>query len=219
VDGVMDAVDSLPDGSETRASRLVLVSDLQGELPTEAVEAAAARGVGTSVLGVTASTDRIAMAAIASAPGAHMLDAVEPSAALESWEARFDAWVAPTSWGLAIELSEWSSVHWTLVRRVGTTDLDGLGANAVFASRSHGMLALVLEPKVQDPDPPVFIANSTRLDGVHTLATWSQVPVRLVGDDWGEGEDVVAIQLAWRVALVDAIAEQDQTTWEALLER
>lgn len=201
------ALDSLPDGTEERASRLVFVSDFDGASALQAVSDAAERHVGTSVLGITASADTTAMNDLAAVAGAHTFDALEPSAALATWEQRFDALVAPNGWGLQVTLAPGSQADWSIVRRFGHTS-GTEGANAWFASSGNGVLALVLEPHRSDPSQPRFVVELATADGTETLGTWSRVPNRLIERSWGEGDDEVALELAWRIALYDAVTEQ-----------
>lgn len=203
---------SLPDGTVDRASRLVLVSDLGGPSAAEAVRQAAERFVGTSVLGVTEQTDTEQAAALATAPGAHTLEAPSPAHALAQWDARFDALLYPLAWDLDLQLSEASRAHWTLERHVGATDADGTGANALFASRHHGVLGVVLSA-AGAPDatavPPVLELTLQTPVGDVVAGVASRVPYRLIRTDWGEGDDEVALAVAWRMALVDAVSAGD----------
>ena len=200
-------LESLPDGTEDRASRLVFVSDFEGASATQAVEQAAERYVGTSVLGVTAFADTAEMNALATSPGAHTFDALEPAAALATWEQRFDALVAPNAWGVQIDLDPVSEHDWSLERRFGAT-AGTEGASAFFASTGHAVQAVVLKPRVDAPSQPRFVVELATAAGTETLGTWARVPNRLVQRPWGEGDDEVALELAWRVALYDAVAAQ-----------
>jgi hypothetical protein len=207
---------SLPDGTEARASRMALVSDFDGSSALGVVEEAAERHVGTSVLGLTADADSTKMRDLATAPGAHTFEAAEPSAALAQWEERFDAVVAPNAWGLSVALDPASEADWTLVRQFGGTTDEGV--QAYFASNSHAVLAAVLQPRTPEPAQPLFQVTVTTAEEDLTAATWSRVPLRLVETPWGVGDDEVALDLAWRVALFDAVSNGDAAAldlWEA----
>lgn len=155
------------------------------------------------------------MTALARAPGAHTLDATDPADALGRWEARFASLVAPNAWGVTLTLSE--GQDWTLSRRVGTTDADGLGANAYFASHGHAARGVVLTPTSDDPAPPVLAVTLTTETGEQTLLTPVRLPNRLLETDQAQGDDVVAFEFAWALALADAVADGDTaalTLWE-----
>lgn len=205
---------TLPDGTSRRASRLVVVSDFDGSSAEEAVVEAADRFVGTSVLGITAAHDRTAMAQLASAPGAHTFDADDPAQALASWERRFDALVAPNAWKLELELDPVSESDWSLARRFGTTDADGRGANAFFASNGHGTLGLVLKPRVEEPRQPRFVLTLTTEDGEEQIGTFARVPVPLLHYPWGQGDDEVALELTRLIRLFDAVQQGDEQAIE-----
>jgi len=208
---------SLPDGSVDRASRMVLVSDMGGPSARPVVVEAASRFVGTSVLGVTPDGDSRAAVELASAPGAHTLDAPTPAHALASWDARFDQLVYPLAWDVDLALSDDSTDDWVLERHVATTDDDQTGANALFASQGHGVLGVVLRPLNDDPAPPRLAMHLLTPIGEVTAAVASLVPYRLISTDWGEGDDEVALAVAWRLALVDAVKAGDEEAVQALL--
>jgi len=210
-------LETLPDGGVHRASRFVLVSDLGGPSATEAVSTAAERYVGTSVLGLTPTADPDQAAQLATAPGAHTLDAVSPAHALAAWEARFDALIYPLAWGVGLDLHPDSEAHWVLERRVGTTDAEGLGANALFASTHHGILGAVLRPVRDDPPPPRLVLTLDTPAGEVAGSVASLVPRRWITTDWGEGDDEVALAVAWRLALRDAIEAGDEEEVAALM--
>lgn len=211
-------LESLPDGTVERNRRMVLVTDLGGPSAQTAVEAAAERFVGTSVLGVSATSDTSAATALAAAPGAHTLDAPTLAHALATWEARFDAFMDPLAWDVHVDLADGSADDWVLERRVGTTDADRTGANAWFASMGNGVLGAVLRPVGEDPDPPVLTLTFATPDGDTTAYVPTRWPYRLIHTDWGEGDDEVALSVAWRLALTEALQAGDTSWAQELLE-
>ncbi len=97
---IEDGLWELEDETADRATRLVVVSDLEGGAdPQDLVDEAGERFVGTTLLGITAAGAREVGRRLAAAPGGLYLDA-DPAEALYTWDLRFDALLAPTSFGL-----------------------------------------------------------------------------------------------------------------------
>lgn len=143
----------VPPGSPERASRVVLVSDLDGADEAQGlVEAAADAWIGTTLLAITSAADLAAGEALAQAPGGLLLDGEDPADALGVWAARGRSLLVPTSWGLELTLAD--DAGWRLVRAVGPTDAAGDGVNATFASQDHGVFGVLLRPTTDDPAMP-----------------------------------------------------------------
>lgn len=217
-DAVAPVLDSLPDGSGDAPSRMVLVTDLGGPSALDAVVEAANRFVGTSLLRVSEVGDVEEALAIAEVAGAHTLEAPTLAEALVTWDARFDALVDPLAWDVDVALADSSSSQWSLERVAGTTDADATGANAWFASEGHGVLGAILEPTASDPEPPVLRLTFTTPEGAHVVRVPARLPVRLIRTRWGEGDDEVALAVAWRLALVAALQDGDADAVERLLD-
>lgn len=193
--GLEEAAASLSFGTTDRAARIVLVSDLQGaEDAVEVAEEAAARFVGLTLMALTQGVDRGAAAELARVPGALLLEAAEPELALATWAERFDLLVAPRLWSLRVEEAR-------AVR--GATD--GVGAAAVFASRGHGVLGAVLEAT---EGPALLRLAAHTPEGPERLTLAVKAPVGAVETPFGRGESIPALQLAVRLALVDALSAE-----------
>ncbi|MCB9698810.1 MAG: hypothetical protein H6738_18660 [Alphaproteobacteria bacterium] len=203
---VDDGLASLPEGTASRASRLIVVSDLDGGVGAEAsVDLAAEDFVGTTLLGITPSTDDGAGRVLASAPGALFLDAADPADALYAWDARFDALRSPTSFGLVPEITRGHG--WSALAVLGATDRDGRGANATFASRDAGVMAMVLTTSEQEPGPIPVEVTVHRPAGDERVRFQVQPPVGLLEVRGHRSDSVQALRVALLLDLAEAVRD------------
>lgn len=192
-----------PDATPWRASRVLLVSDLEGGAKAvDIVSEGAKRFVGLTVMGVTAGMDTHAARTLAAQPGALFLGGDDPAGALAAWELGFDRFLEPRAWSMQIAVDE----AFTINEVFGATDESHTGINAVFASTDHGVVGLVVTP----PSDPRWMTTTLTYQlpgGPQTIQSNAHVPLGLLHTDFGGTDHAPVLKLAARKLIFEAITE------------